>query len=157
MPDPVVLENRFDVPPDYAAKWLTDFRSDDAQRYFGNRATVTLTKKGNETFSEGPHQMGWSKGVAIVDSPTTWHASTEFSKNKGGAVFMRGTVKESVRAEGKGTLHRAEVGVEPLTFGTKLLFGTIGKGMMTKSLKDGFAKIKSQMEADYKAGKPPTG
>lgn len=156
MPTTVVFENRYDVPPDYAAKWLTDFRPDDGQRYFGNKATVNITRKGNETWNEGPHVMGWAKGVATLDSPTSWHAKNEFSKTKGSPVFMRASVKENVRAEGKGTLHHTEVTVDPLTFGMKLMFGLMGKAMMTKSLKAGFVKIKEDMEASFKAGKAPT-
>jgi hypothetical protein len=33
----------------------------------------------------------------------------------------------------------------------------MGKAMMKKSIAAGFVKIKQQIEADYKAGKPPTG
>jgi hypothetical protein len=153
----MAFENRYDVPPDYAAKWLTDFRPDDAQRYFASKAGLpTLTRKGNEVHAEGPHVMGWAKGVVIIDSPTAWHASNDFFKTKGGPLLGRGTVKETVRAEGNGTVHRAEVGFEPLSFGTKLMFATVGKGMMKKSLDDGFVNIKREIETQYKAGKPPT-
>jgi hypothetical protein len=152
-----VYENRFDVPPDYAAKWLTDFRPDDGQRWFEHKgAAAAVTRKGNEIWQEGPHPMGWAKGVVVIDSPTAWHATTEFFKTKGGPSTGRGTVKETVRAEGKGTVHRAEITFDPLTLGMKLMFPIMGKAMMDKSLKAGFARMKQDMEASYKAGKPPT-
>lgn len=153
----VVFENRFDVPPDYAAKWLTDFRPDDGQRWYDFKGgPPTLTRKGNEVHTDGPHVMGWATGVVTLDSPTQWHAKTDFFKSKGGPLVGRGAVRETVRADGKGTLHRAEVDFEPLGFGTKLMFALIGRSMMTKSLKAGFAKMKQEMEAQHKAGKPPT-
>jgi hypothetical protein len=153
---PVVIENRFNVPPDYAAKWLTDMRPDDQSRWFDGPTGVTVTKKGNQIYTEGPHPMGWAKGTVTIDSPTSWHAETDFFKTKGGPMVMRGGVRESVRAEGQGTLHRAELTVEPLGFGMKLMYGLMGKGMMMKSLTKGFARMKQEMEAQYKAGKPPT-
>ena len=156
MAGPYVYENHFDVPPDYAAKWLTDFRADDGQRYFGNKNTVTITRKGNEIHNEGPHPMGWAKGVAIIDSPTSWHATTEFSKAKGSPPTGTGAVKETVRPDGSGTLHRAEITFEPSGIGMKVMFALMGRSMMDKSLKAGFAKMKEEIEASFKAGKPPT-
>ncbi|HEV8361198.1 MAG TPA: hypothetical protein VGR28_12170, partial [Candidatus Thermoplasmatota archaeon] len=100
--------------------------------------------------------MGWAKGVAVIDSPTSWHATTEFMKTKGGPVTGRGSVKETVRTDGSGTLHRAEITFEPYGMGMQIMFAIVGKGMMDKSLKAGFAKMKQEMEGQYKAGKPPT-
>ena len=152
----VTVENRFDAPPDFVRDWLTDFRPDDGQRWFEFKAPVQVTRKGNEFHTEGPHPVGYAKGVVVIDSPTAWHATNQFSKTRGGPVIGVGQVRETVRAEGQGTLHRAEITFEPKTLGLKVMFGLMGRSMMDKSMTKGFAKIKQEMEAQYKAGKPPT-
>ena len=153
----VVFENRFDVPPEYAAKWLTDIRPDDGQRFFQGPPGVAVTRKGNEIHTEGPHTLGWARGQIVVDSPTAWHATTEMMRAKGTPVQLRGRIQEHVRPEGTGTYHRAEVDVEAMTLMAKLMMAVAGKRMMERDLKAGFAKVKQEMEAEFRAGKPPTG
>lgn len=92
---PHLHENRFDVPPDYAAKRLTDVRPDDGQRWFESKAPTQVTKKGTRT---------------------TPRAHTP----------------------------------------SALMVPLMGKGTMDKSMAKGFAKVKQGMEAQHKAGKPPT-
>jgi hypothetical protein len=152
----VTFDNRYDVPPDYAAKWLTDFRSDDPQRFFGRQeGHKVLQRKGNEFYMEGTIPgFADQKGTAVIDSPTSWHANSEFFK--GGKLVGKGSVHETVRAEGKGTLHHVEVTSEPISLMMKIMTPLMGASMMRKSLSQGFVEMKKQIEADYKAGKPPT-
>lgn len=151
----VTFDNKYDVPPDYAAKWLTDFRSDDGQRFFGHEGPSKVTRKGDAFHTEGTIPgFADQKGVAVIDSPTSWHADSEFFKR--GKLVGRGSVKEHVRPDGRGTVHHVEVTSEPLSLMMKLMMPLMGKGMMQKSLGQAFVSIKAQMEADYKAGKPPT-
>ncbi|MCA1813190.1 MAG: hypothetical protein LC624_04470 [Halobacteriales archaeon] len=152
----VTFDNTYEVPPDYAAKWLTDFRSDDPQRFFGRaEGHRVVERKGDQFRIEGTIPgFADAKGMAVIDSATSWHADNDFFK--GGKLVAKGGVRESVRAEGKGTLHHVEVWSEPLAFSMKIMMPLMGAAMMKKSLTAGFAEIKKQIEADYRAGKPPT-
>jgi hypothetical protein len=156
MPITVTFDNRYNVPPDYAAKWLTDFRADDPQRFFGRDQPHKVQRKGaNEIYTEGTIPgFADQKGTVILDSPTAWHANSDFFK--AGKLVAKGGVKETVRAEGQGTLHHVEVWSEPLSLGMKIMMPLMGRSMMQKSIGQAFVKIKEQIEADYKAGKPPT-
>lgn len=150
----MVLESRFEAPPEYVAQWLTDFRPDDG-RWFGRDGALEVHKEGRQTRIEGPHPMGWQKGVLTVETATRWSARTEMLTAKGGSVKAVGHVVETVRPEGSGTLHRADLSMDGKTFGMRLM-STLMKPMVKRELKQGFAKMKAEMEAAYKAGKPPT-
>jgi hypothetical protein len=146
------IENRFEVPPDYARDWLTDFRADDSERFFGAARPTKVQRKGNEIVREVEEPWGTNKSWITIESPTRWVARGEVHKR--GKVIARGGVVETVRADGKGTLHRAEIDFEPQVFLMKLMMPLM-KGKMMGDLRKGFAQMKTAMEAEYNAGKPP--
>lgn len=149
------VDSRFDVPPEYARDWLTDYRPDDGQRYFGDKGPpAKVTRKGNEIVrtNESP-PLGFQTATVLVESPTRWTATGDFKK--GGKQTATFRIVETVQAQGKGTAHHVEGMMDGKTFGMRIMLPLM-MPMMTKGLREAFAQMKTDMEASHKAGKPPT-
>ncbi|MGQ0535393.1 MAG: SRPBCC family protein [Methanobacteriota archaeon] len=146
------VENRFDAPPEYVRDWLTDVRPDDG-RFFGETAVMTVTRKGNEIVREHTNSMGLNRIVITIESPTRWRG--KFTVTKGGKLVMTGDLVETVEPEKTGTIHRVRGDIYPQTFSMKVM-APLMMPIMARGVRKGFVVIKKEMEASYKAGKPPT-
>lgn len=154
MAKPQVFETRFDVPPDYAYAWLTDFRPDDMAMADPKRApTIRVSRQGGKIVREFS-MMGMDfRTETTLETPTRW--TTESTIHRKGTLFARGHVVETVREVPGGTLHRAEVGGEPVTLLAKLMnpvFNVANKANLNKL----FREAKRRMEEQHKAGKAAT-
>lgn len=152
----LTLENSFDVPPAYAMAWLTDFRSDDMRAVGGERMpeiAVGRTPEGHVTreFAMMGLQM---RTETTLEPPSRWVASTQ-ARDKKGRLVSRGRVEESVEPMGAGTRHRCKLYQEDLTFMARVMT-TLSIPMQKRMLRKLFAHQKREMEAAFKAGKPPT-
>jgi hypothetical protein len=144
-----VLDNQYSVPPEFAYSWLTDFHEDDGQRYFGMTGPGKVGRAEGATHLEANMPFGVSKMTVTPNPPDHWTADGEFF-SKSGKRMAKTRIVESVRAEGAGTRHHAEFYLWPEGFGAKLMFA-MGRGRMTRDMSASFARIKTDLEAEYRA------
>ena len=148
-----VLENRFSVPPEYAAAWLTDFQPDDGKRFFGSTETASIQKTGRTVHIEAMMPFGRIINDVTLVAPTHWSAD-ERMLNKKGRVIAITHLNESVRPDGTGAVHRVEVFLQPQGLGARILFFFAGRFIL-KSLRRGFDRVRVEMERQYASGAPP--
>lgn len=152
----LVIENRFDVPPEYAIAWLTDFRSDDMQKVGGEKMpSIRVTRLPDGRIQREFSMMGLALTTrTTIQPPHDWIATME-GRDKKGEVVTTGRVVESVRPAGDGTHHRAELWDDG-SRGYVRFFNWLSIPMQRAQLRKLFAQQKKEMEAAFRAGKPPT-
>ena len=149
-PPTTVLENRFAVPPAFAATWLTDFQPDDGKKWFQFDELASVSRTGSTFHVEGNiPRMGRNVNDITIDSPTTWHSDGRMM-NKRGKVMSINHLEESVEPDGNGTVHRVRMWMGPQGFFARFMFA-LARGSMIRSLNSGFARMKTAMEAEYAA------
>jgi uncharacterized protein YndB with AHSA1/START domain len=147
------FENRFKAPAKYVHEWLTDFRPDDGERWFGDAGKNKVERQGNAITIEGSTPIGPFRTVVTVESVHRWTAQGEILR--GGKPAMRTRVVETLHEEGDATVHRVQLTVEPLTLLMRLM-GPIAAPMMRSRLAKGFRKMEAEVERAHKASQPPT-
>src|SRR5438067_8868509 len=128
MPERLYLtfDNRYDVPPEYALAWLTDFREDDMQAVGGAKMPrIKVTKLPDGRLQrEFPMPMGLGsfRTVTRIEGKDRWVADCELRDRRTGDVVSRNRIVETVRPEGGGgTRHHVDLFQDDLTSKTKLM------------------------------------
>jgi hypothetical protein len=155
----VTIDSRFDVPPDYALAWLTDFREDDMRDAGGAKMpAIKVTRLPDGRIQrEFPMPMGLGNYTTrtTIEGKDRWVALCELRDAKTGAVVTTNRIVETVRPEGSGTAHHVDLYQEDLTTKAKII-AALTKPMVRAQLRKLFAHQKREMEAAFHAGKPPT-
>lgn len=148
-----VIDTRYSVPPEYAARWLTDLRPDDGPRFFGAARRSAVRRVGRSIHVEGESPLGTGVYDVTLDSGLRWSSEGRIF-GPDGRTIARSRLIETVSEEGGGTRHRVEVRLEPAGWvaGLALAFGWKGR---IRALRDGLARMKSEMEEQYQRGVPP--
>ena len=149
----MVVENEFQAPPEYVAKWLQDMQEDDA-RFFGDARKIKVLERSDKhvkLMAEVP-EMGAINTYLRVETPTKWVADVDFVNQ--GQLMGKARVVETVQPKAIGTLHRAEIYMQPMNEQFAAMLTQMGPEW-EKGLKAAFDKMKQELNAEYKAGKPP--
>ena len=157
MPDAPFMtrENRFAVPPEYAFAWLTDFREDDDKRLVGGKDLVRVRKDASGIHRESATPMGPFRTTTVLASPR-WTTRGEQLDRKG-RLMGRWDLEEWVETDGAGgTRHHVRI-TKPrdATLRMRLMLPLM-RPMMKRQLDTLFTNAKAMMEAQHRAGKPPT-
>ena len=150
----VQLENTFRAPPAYVAAWLTDFREDDGPRYFGMPGPSRIRREGDLILTEAPLPIGSTRGRLTLESPTRWSAESEILDRRG-RVLVRSRLLETVAPEGAGSRHTVRVTLTPESLRGRLMLPFM-KAMMRRTLRRGFAAVRRELDAAFRAGRAPT-
>lgn len=155
----LTFDNDFDVPPEYAMAWLLDFREDDMRHAGGARMpAIKVTKHPDGTLQrEFPLPMGMGNYVTRthVEGKDTWVALCELRDRKTGELTTTNRIVERVAPAGNGTRHHVDLYQTDLTTKSRIL-SALTKPMQRAQIRKLFAVQKRDMEAAFKAGKPPT-
>jgi hypothetical protein len=147
-PPKATFENRYSAPPDFVAKWMTDYRPDDGRRWFdfNEEGKIERTSTGYHIEGEVP-RMGRNVVDVTLGDAAHWSADGKMF-NKKGRHILSNHIEESVEPEGSGTLHRVRIWMAPQTLGAKFML-LFGGRMMRKGLQTGFTRMKSAIEQEY--------
>jgi hypothetical protein len=145
-PPGAVIENHFAVPVPFAAAWLTDFRPDDGQKWFGLNEQAKVDQTPSGFHIEGVLPFGRNVNDILLESPTHWTAQGRM-ENKRGKVIALTRLDERVTPEGPGTLHRVQMWIEPQGLGARIMFA-FARRSMRKGLNRAFSKMKFAMEQE---------
>lgn len=118
MPD-VVLETRFGVPPDFEARWLTDFREDDLERYDNVPENRRVTRGRGGVVLETEVHGEAARSRVTIETPRHWRL--EGSMGDPASPTARLLVVETVGPDAEGTLHRLEATLTPVSASAKML------------------------------------
>jgi hypothetical protein len=146
----LVLENRYEAPPEFAYRWLTDFHEDDGQRYFGMASPGKIVRNGGTVELEGDMGRGiTTRSTVTLAPPDRWSAEGTFA-NKSGRTMARTRIVESVSPDGTGTHHRADLYLWPNGWMARL-FMWMGAGRARREMRAAFGRLKTDLDAEYRS------
>jgi hypothetical protein len=157
-PPQIAFDVRYAAPTSFVGAWLTDYRTDDGEKFFdfGPRWKVERTVSGYRL--EG--MMPWvGRNVTNVEmlDPTHWTAEAEVTDRRNRTLF-RNHIDESLVPEGGGTLQHVKFWIEPQTYRAKFM-AIFMTGVMRRRFKRGFERMRVLIENEFaeksRAGSSP--
>jgi hypothetical protein len=145
----LVIDQHYDVPVEFAYRWLTDFHDDDGQRYFGAAGPGTVQRADGKVQLGAKMDFGSSKMTVTLAPPNGWTADGEML-GKSGKRLATTQITESLQADGTGTRHHAEFVLWPNGVLPNLMF-TIGRGRFVRDMTASYGRMKTDVEAEYRA------
>jgi len=149
----ISLEVRYAAPPSFVGVWLTDYRSDDAERFFhfGPAWKVGRTPGGFRLEGRVPWIGRDVTTVTILD-PGHWTAEAELFDRRDRTLF-RNHIDERLVPDGGGTLQHVRIWIRPQTLRARFM-AFFMVGVMRRRFRRGFDRMRALVDAEF-ADAPP--